>query len=179
VQFGAALVAGAQLAEVVQPGKGALDNPSQPAAAGAVLGRAAGDDRLDPAAPQLAAVLVVVVATVGDAPSCLLTAPSETASNRAGARDLAGDAGDHCPGADDDRPRAASALSRVREATLAPQDGRKDNASFCHDRSGADGSRTGVAVLRGLSDGLTVAVRADAVGSATVSGVLDELRRDG
>jgi hypothetical protein len=31
-----------------------------------MLGLASGDDRLDPAGPQLAAVLVVVIATIGD-----------------------------------------------------------------------------------------------------------------
>jgi hypothetical protein len=65
---GVAFPADAQAAEVVQPGEGALDHPAPAAEPGAVLGLAAGDDGLDAAAPQLAAVLVVVVAAVGDDP---------------------------------------------------------------------------------------------------------------
>jgi hypothetical protein len=50
----------------VQPGEGALDDPAQLAQAGAVLGGAPRDDGLDAARPQRAAVLVVVIAAVGD-----------------------------------------------------------------------------------------------------------------
>ena len=61
----AAVVADEQSFELVQPGEGALDDPAVAAEAGAVLGLAAGDLGLDPALPELAAVLVVVVAAVG------------------------------------------------------------------------------------------------------------------
>ena len=44
---GQAFPAQAQAAEEVQPGEGALDDPAQRAEAGAVLGAAPGDDRLD------------------------------------------------------------------------------------------------------------------------------------
>ena len=53
-------------AAVVQPGEGALDDPALAAEPGAVLGLAAGDDRLDATLPDEAAVLVVVVAAVGE-----------------------------------------------------------------------------------------------------------------
>lgn len=48
----------------MQLGEGALDHPAHPAQARAVVVAAAGDDRLDAAAPQDAAVLVVVIAAI-------------------------------------------------------------------------------------------------------------------
>jgi hypothetical protein len=57
VQFGAALPADAQAAELVQLSEGSLDDPAHPPEARAVLGGAAGDDRLDAAGPQLTAYL--------------------------------------------------------------------------------------------------------------------------
>ena len=50
---------------VVQPGKGALDDPAGTPEAGAVLGLAPIDLRPDPALAQFAPVPVVVVAAVG------------------------------------------------------------------------------------------------------------------
>ena len=64
----AAVGADADAAAVVQPGEGSFDDPAVAAEAGAVLGPAAGDDRLDAALPDEAAVLVLVVAAVGDLP---------------------------------------------------------------------------------------------------------------
>ena len=64
VDVGAAFVADEQPFEVVQPGEGALDDPALTAEAGAVLGLASCDLGLDPALPEFAAVLVVVVAAV-------------------------------------------------------------------------------------------------------------------
>ena len=61
-----AVVADEQPLEVVQLGEGALDDPAVAAEPGAVLCLAASDHRFDPALPELAAVLVVVVAAVGD-----------------------------------------------------------------------------------------------------------------
>jgi hypothetical protein len=66
VQLGPAFPADAKPAEEVPPGEGPLDDPAQLAQAGAVLGVAPGDDGLDATLPQLAAVLVVVIAAVGD-----------------------------------------------------------------------------------------------------------------
>ena len=51
---------------MVQPGEGALDDPAVAAEPGAVLGLAAGDVGADAAAAELAPVLVVVVAAIGD-----------------------------------------------------------------------------------------------------------------
>jgi len=62
----AAVGANEEPAAVVQPGEGAFNNPAVAAEAGAVLGLAASDHRLDAALPDKAAVLVVVVAAVGD-----------------------------------------------------------------------------------------------------------------
>ena len=62
----AAVVADEQPFEVVEPGEGALDNPAHLSEPGAVLDLAAGDERGDAALADEPAVLVVVVATVGD-----------------------------------------------------------------------------------------------------------------
>jgi hypothetical protein len=62
----AAVGADEQAAAVVQPGEGALDHPAVAAEPGAVLGLAAGDQRFDAALRDEPAVLVVVVAAVGD-----------------------------------------------------------------------------------------------------------------
>lgn len=62
----AAVVADEQTLEVVQPGEGALDDPARTTEPGAVLGLTAGDDGFDASLADEAAVLVVVVAAVGD-----------------------------------------------------------------------------------------------------------------
>jgi hypothetical protein len=62
----AAVGADQEAAAIVQPGEGSFDDPAVAAEAGAVLGLAAGDDRLDAALPDEPPVLVVVVAAVGD-----------------------------------------------------------------------------------------------------------------
>jgi len=66
VDLCAAVVADEQPLEVMQPGEGALNDPAGAAEPGAMLGPAAGDLRCDPAPAELAPVLVVVVATVGE-----------------------------------------------------------------------------------------------------------------
>jgi hypothetical protein len=66
VDLGATVVADEQPLEVMEPGEGALDDPTDAAEAGAVLGLAASDDRPDAPLAHEAAVLVVVVAAVGD-----------------------------------------------------------------------------------------------------------------
>jgi hypothetical protein len=50
----------------VEPGEGAFDDPAMLAEPGAVFCLAAGDHGFDAALPEQAAVLVVVVATVGE-----------------------------------------------------------------------------------------------------------------
>ena len=68
VQAGIALVADPEPAQVVQPGEGALHDPAFFAEPGAVLGAASGDHGLHAAFPELAAVLVMVIAPVGEYP---------------------------------------------------------------------------------------------------------------
>jgi len=55
-----------EAAAVVEPGEGAFDDPALTAKAGSVFGVAARDDRFHAELPDQAAVLVVVVAAVGD-----------------------------------------------------------------------------------------------------------------
>jgi hypothetical protein len=66
VDVAATVGADEESAAVVEPGEGALDDPAALTEAGAVVGLAAGDDGLDAAASDESAVLVVVVAAVGD-----------------------------------------------------------------------------------------------------------------
>ena len=66
MDVGAAFVAGGQSAEGVKPGEGAFDRPAPAAQARAVAALASGDAVSDAALAQKAAVLVVVVAAVGD-----------------------------------------------------------------------------------------------------------------
>jgi hypothetical protein len=67
-------------AAVVEPGEGALDDPAVAADSGAVLGLAACDHGLDAALPDEAAVLVVVVAAVGDQHSRSASWPADAAA---------------------------------------------------------------------------------------------------
>lgn len=65
VDVGAAGVSAGEVAVVVQPGNGALDDPAVASEAGAVLGSATGDHRCDPAGADLGTVGSGVVGTVG------------------------------------------------------------------------------------------------------------------
>ena len=62
----AAVGADEKAAAVMQPGEGALDDPAVAAESGSVGGLPSCDHWLDPSLPDEAAVLVVVVAAVGD-----------------------------------------------------------------------------------------------------------------
>ena len=62
----AAVGADEQAASVVEPGEGAFDDPAVAAEPRAVFGLAASDHRLDATLPKETAILVVVVATVGN-----------------------------------------------------------------------------------------------------------------
>ena len=66
MHLAAALEANEQTLEVVEMSEGALDHPAHAAKSGAVLGLAASDEWSDPALAEETAVLVVVVATIGD-----------------------------------------------------------------------------------------------------------------
>lgn len=61
----AAVKAHQQPAEVVQPGEGALDDPTPSAKTRAVVGLASSDDRRDPVVADLPAIAIVVVAAIG------------------------------------------------------------------------------------------------------------------
>lgn len=81
MDLGVALVAGPQAAEVVQVGKAALDDPALAAKTRAVRAAASGDHGCDPERPQQPAVLVVVIAAVGEQPVGLLAWPSDLAGD--------------------------------------------------------------------------------------------------
>jgi hypothetical protein len=66
----------------VQVGEGALDYPAVGAQVRAVFDTAASDHRFDPARPQQAPMLVVVVAAIGEDSVGLLTGPAVLAGNR-------------------------------------------------------------------------------------------------
>jgi hypothetical protein len=87
MDVGVAFPADAQSPRVVQPREGALDHPAPAARPGAVLGLPAGDQRLDPAVPELAAVLVVVRAAIGNEDIRALARPARLAGDRADAVD--------------------------------------------------------------------------------------------
>ena len=78
----AAVVADEQPFEVVQPGEGALDDPADAAEAGAVLGVATCDLGAHASASQLAAVFVVVVASVGEHAVRPFAGPADLAAHR-------------------------------------------------------------------------------------------------
>lgn len=66
MKVGPTFVADPESSELVGPGEGPLDHPAGAAETGAVRNPATGDEGLDAAFPQHAAVPVVVVAPVGE-----------------------------------------------------------------------------------------------------------------
>jgi hypothetical protein len=82
VDFVAAVVADEQPFELVEPGEGPLDDPAVAAQAGAVLGLAPRDLGRDAALAELAAVAVVVVATIGSEARRSASRPADLAANR-------------------------------------------------------------------------------------------------
>ena len=82
MHLGAAVVADEEPFEVVEPGEGAFDDPAVAAKPGAVLGLAAGDLVLDPSLTELAAVLVVVVASIGSDAFGTTAWPADLAAHR-------------------------------------------------------------------------------------------------
>ena len=77
-----ALVSDPEPSEVVQVREPALDDPALSSDPGAVLGTAARDHGFDPASPQQAAVLVVVIAAIGDHHVGFLAWPAALAGDR-------------------------------------------------------------------------------------------------
>jgi hypothetical protein len=89
----------------VEPGEGALDDPADAAKPGAVLGLAACDDRSDASLADEAAVLVVVVAAVGDELVGTKAGPADNTAHGRDPLDQGDELGDvvavaagHCPG---------------------------------------------------------------------------------
>ena len=83
MDFGVALVAGSQAAEVVQVSEAALDDPALAAEPRAVLAATAGDHGFDRRALQsCATVLVVVIAAVGEQSIGLLARAATLAAHR-------------------------------------------------------------------------------------------------
>ena len=78
----AAIGADEESAAVVEPGEGALHDPTVTSEPGAVLGLAACDHRFDAALPDEAAVLVVVVTAVGDQRPRSASWPTDPATDR-------------------------------------------------------------------------------------------------
>lgn len=86
MHLGVSFVADPEAAEVVQVREAAFDDPAPGAQPGAVLDAAPGDDRFDAARPQQPAVLVVVIAAVGQHDVGLLARAAELAGDRSGAQ---------------------------------------------------------------------------------------------
>lgn len=81
VDVGTAFVAHAEPAVLVQPAVGTLDDPSVDPQAAAVIGAAAGQDRLDAAGTQLAAVRLRVVGAIALDPLGAVAGSADLASH--------------------------------------------------------------------------------------------------
>jgi hypothetical protein len=92
VEAGAAFIADAQALELVEPGKGTLDHPPGLPQAGAMGDTSPGDEWLDAALPQQAAVLVEVVAPIGEYP----LGPVPRAAPQSAMRGIASSSGMTC-----------------------------------------------------------------------------------
>jgi hypothetical protein len=108
-------------AAVVEPGEGSFDDPAVEAEAGAVVGLATGDDRLDASLPDEAAVLVVVVAAVGDQRSRSAARPADPAEQLE-------QLGDVVAVASGERPGERDAAAVYEEMVLAAQAAAVDRA---------------------------------------------------
>ena len=115
----AAVGADEQSASVVQPGKGAFDDPAVTAEAGAVCGLAARDHRLHSPLPDEAAVLVVVVAAVGDDAVGPSPGPADAAADGWNAVEQLEQLGDVVAVAAGERPRERDATAVYEEMLLA------------------------------------------------------------
>jgi hypothetical protein len=104
VDLVAAVVADKQSLELVQPGEGAFDDPTEAAEPGAVLGLAAGNLRRDPALAEFAAVGGVVVTAVGGQALGAIARPADASAHRRHALDERDQLGDVVAVAARDRP---------------------------------------------------------------------------
>jgi hypothetical protein len=120
-----------QSAAVAEPGEGALDDPAVASESGAVASVAAGDDRFDAAAPDEAAVLVVVVAAIGEHGVRSAAWPAGTAANRGDAVEQREQLGDVVAVGSCQRPGERQAAAVYEEVVLAAR-------TTPVDRAGAD-----------------------------------------
>jgi hypothetical protein len=115
----AAVGANQEAAAVVEPGEGALDDPTVTAETGAGLGSAACDDRLDAALPDEPAVLVVVVAAVGDKRQRSASRSADAATDRRHAVEQLEQLGDVVAVAAGERPGQRDTTAIYQEVVLA------------------------------------------------------------
>jgi hypothetical protein len=115
----AAVGADEEAAAVVEPGEAAFDDPALAAEAGAVPNLAAGNDRLDAALPDEAAVLVVVVAAVGDQRHRSAARSSDPTADGRHAVEQLQQLGDVVAVAAGKRPRQRHAAAVYQEVVLA------------------------------------------------------------
>ena len=129
--FVAAVGANEQPAPVVQPGEGAFDDPTVTTEPGAVLGLAAGDQRFDAAPPDEAAVLVMVVAAVGDDAVGATPRPTDTSANGRHSVQQREQLGDVVAVAAGERPGKRQPAAVYEEMLLAAAAAPVDRAGTC------------------------------------------------
>ena len=115
----AAVGADEQSAAVVKPGEGSLDDPAVAADPGAVLGLAAGDQGFDATLPDETAVLVVVVAAVGDQRLGASSWPADAAADGRHSVEQLEQLGDVVAVAAGERPGERDAATVYEQVVLA------------------------------------------------------------
>jgi hypothetical protein len=103
----------------VEPGEGAFDDPAVTAEPGAVVGLATGDHGFDTAFPDEAAVLVVVVAAIGEQRLGSLSGPADLAADGWDAVEELDQLGDVVAVAAGERPGERDAAAVYEEMVLA------------------------------------------------------------
>ena len=124
----AAVGANEEAAAVVEPGEGALYDPALTAHSGAVSGLAAGDDRFHAELPDEPAVLVVVVAAVGDQSARAAAWSSGPPSDRRHSLEQFDQLGDVVAVAAGERPGERDPTAVYEEVVLAPAPAAIDGA---------------------------------------------------
>jgi hypothetical protein len=120
-----------QSAAVVEPGEGALNDPAVAAEPGAVPGLAASDQRLDATLPEQAAVLVVVVAAVGDQGRRSAPWPADAATDGRHTVEQVEQLGDVVAVAAGQRPGERDAAAVYEQVVLAACPAAIDRAGTC------------------------------------------------
>lgn len=123
MDFVAAVVADEEPLELVQPGEGALNDPAVAAKSGAVAGVPTRDLRSDSALTELAAVLVVVVASVGADSFGTAAGPAAAAAHRRNRVEEWDQLGDVVAVAARDRPGERDPRCVDQEMVLRPVSG--------------------------------------------------------